>query len=279
MTKQIPSNLYLGGGAFGCIYYIGCVRALYEANIRDLTVYGNSAGALIAVFYILQIPDNEISDIFANVVTDATSEIVANPIKITSYQLTQHHLAVFDKIHKHSPDAYKKCSGRLKIGVTTENKGFQWKDTFTSQADFFNTLLCSFNIPYLCNYNAKINYINCVDGGCGFLSSRDLPSDTLRIVLSGVNENGLSANIPLIHRIFPPPNLFWERYLNNGYEDMKCRIETGKVKQKLKFVHELISEEFENVILLPDVQFVAKFLQQVSGSKIHDYTELIERYQ
>jgi hypothetical protein len=274
----IPPNLYLGGGAFGCIYYIGVIRALYEANIRDLTVYGNSAGALIGVFYILQMPADEIADIFANAVMDATSEIIANPIQITSYQLTQHHFKVFDIIHKLSPDAYKKCSGRIKVGVTTENEGFQWKDTFESQAEFFNTLLCSFNIPYLCNYTAKIDEINCVDGGCGFMSSRDLPNDTLRIVLSGANENGLNANIPLIHRIFPPPKFFWEKYLRNGYEDMKYHIETGKIKQKLKLVHELISDEFENVLMLPNVQLFAYKLQQMPGTTMYDYSELIKRY-
>jgi hypothetical protein len=278
MTKSIPSNLYLGGGAFGCIYYIGIVRALYEANIHDLTVYGNSAGALVGVFYILQVPANEIADIFSDIVAEATAKIIVNPVQITSYQLTQHHLDVFDKIHKHSPDAYKKCSGRLKIGVTTENEGFQWKDTFTSQTDFFNTLLCSFNIPYLCNYVAKIDGINCLDGGCGFVNSRDLPRDILRIALSGASENGLSANIPIIHRIFPPPKLFWEMYLNNGYEDMKSRIETGTVKQKTRFIHEIISDEFENKLLLPEVQFLAQILQQVSGSKMYDYSELNKRY-
>jgi len=278
MTKQLPKNLYLGGGAFGCIYHIGVIRALYEANIRDLTVYGNSSGALAAVFYILQVPANEMADIFANAVTDATSKIIINPVQIMSYQLTQHHLATFDIIHKHSPDAYKKCSGRLKIGVTTASNGFEWKDTFESQAEFFNTLLCSFNIPYLCNYTAKIDGANCVDGGCGFVSSRDLPSDTLRILLSDANKNGLSANIPLIHRIFPPPKFFWEMYLKNGYEDMKYHIETGKIKQKLRLFHELISDEFENILLLPQVQLFAHALQQASGGKMYDYSVLNERY-
>jgi hypothetical protein len=270
MTKQLPKNLYLGGGAFGCIYYIGAVRALYEANIRDLTLYGNSAGALVGVFYILQMPADEIADIFANSVRDATSEITANPIQITSYQLTQHHFKVLDVINKQSPDAYKKCSGRIKIGVTTENEGFQWKDNFTSQVDFFNTLLCSFNIPYLCNYSAKLNQINCVDGGCGFVSSRDLPKDTFKIVLAGANENGLNANIPLVHRAFPPPKLFWEMYLKNGYDDMKHRIETGKVNQKQRFIHEIISDELEDRILLPDVQFLAFALQHASGGKMYN---------
>jgi predicted acylesterase/phospholipase RssA len=129
---KIPSNLYLGGGAFGCIYHIGVIKALYEANINDLVIYGNSAGALIAVFYILKVPADEISRIFSDVVERATIQIITKPAEIMSYQLTQHHLYAFDIIHKQSPDAYKKCSGKLKIGVTLDKTGFQWKDTFTS---------------------------------------------------------------------------------------------------------------------------------------------------
>lgn len=275
---MIPPNVYLGGGAFGCIYYIGVTRALYEANIRDLTIYGNSAGALVAVFYIIGMPAEEMADVFSNIVTIATKEIMANPVQITSYQLTQHHLAVFDVIHKRAPDAYKICSGRLNVGVTTADNGFQWKNTFTSQADFFNTLLCSFNVPYLCNYNAKMNDIGCIDGGFGFVSSRDLPEDILKITLSGINRDGMSANIPIIHRMFPPPKLYWETYLKNGYEDMKLRIESGNVQNKSKSIGELLTEELENAISMPDIQFFLYMIQQSSNSIMYDYDVLIKRY-
>lgn len=91
-------NIYFGGGSFGCIYHIGVVRALYEANQTNLTVYANSAGALIATFYVCQIPTGEMSQIFANVATNAMAKITENPGKLGSYQLTQHHLDVFDRI-------------------------------------------------------------------------------------------------------------------------------------------------------------------------------------
>lgn len=40
-------GFFLGGGAFGCIYHIGVIKALYKYKLNDITMYGNSAGALI----------------------------------------------------------------------------------------------------------------------------------------------------------------------------------------------------------------------------------------
>lgn len=275
----LPKNLFLGAGAFGIVYYVGVLRALFEANINDLTLYGNSAGALVSVFYILQIPTDELIDRFSSIVENATWEIIANPIKIKSYQMTQHVFTVFDIIHKHSLDAYKKCSGRLKIGVTLANGGFQWKDNFTSQADFFNTLLCSSNVPYLFNYDAIINGDKCIDGGYGFVSSRDLPEDTFTILLGGINNSGgISANIPFVHRMFPPPKYAWEMYMKNGYDDMKYRIESGKVKQNPPTINDVLSSEIENMVASIDVLFFVYKLQQESGIHMYDYSTLVERY-
>jgi hypothetical protein len=271
---KIPSNLYLGGGAFGCIYHIGIVKALYEANINDLVIYGNSAGAIIAVFYILQVPADEISRVFSNIVDNATIQILTKPAEITSYQLTQHHLSVFDVIHKHSPDAYKKCSGKLKIGVTLDKTGFQWKDTFTSQTDFFNTLLCSFNVPYLCNYDAKIGGVKCIDGGFGFVMSRDLPKDTFKVTLHDNNESDLDADIPLIHRALPPPKAYWNQYLQNGYNDMKYRIDNGKVKLRPFYIKGL---SFDELIGANNIQMWLRELQEITGG-IYGYSTLVERY-
>lgn len=271
---NFPSNLYLGGGAFGCVYYIGMFKAFYEANINDLVIYANSAGALVAVLYILQFPVDQMSGIFSDVVEKATIQIITKPTEITSYQLTQHHLHGFDIIHKHSPDAYKKCSGKLKIGVTLDKIGFQWKDTFTSQIDLFNTLLCSFNVPYLCNYDAKINGIKCIDGGYGFVMSRDLPKDTFKITLYDNNESDLDANIPFIHRVLPPPKVFWDIYLQNGYNDMKYILANGKVKSRPFYINLLSIEQFINS---NNIQMWLRHLQEITGG-ICQYSTLVERY-
>ena len=55
MKKKVK-NIYLGGGAFGCIYHVGVVQALYKYKQMDVNIYGNSAGALIGMFYVLNVP-------------------------------------------------------------------------------------------------------------------------------------------------------------------------------------------------------------------------------
>jgi predicted acylesterase/phospholipase RssA len=54
MKKKVK-NIFLGGGAFGCVYHIGIVQALYKYKM-NVNIYGNSAGALIGMFYVLKIP-------------------------------------------------------------------------------------------------------------------------------------------------------------------------------------------------------------------------------
>ena len=272
--NNLPSNLYLGGGSFGCIYHIGVVKALYEAELNNLTVYANSAGAWIAILYILQMPIDEMSLIFSNLVENAITQNNTNPFKMTTYQLTKYHLDIFDIIHKYAPDAYKKCSGRLKIGVYLDKLGFQWKDTFTSQPDLFNIMLCSCNVSYLCNYNAKINGVKCIDGGFGFVMSRDLPNDIFKITLYGNNESDIDANIPLMHRILPPPAADWDKYLKNGYEDMKYRIDNGKVKSRPIYENGF---SLEQIICSNSIQMWLCNLQEITGG-IYEYATLIERY-
>ena len=275
MNRKFPPNIYLGGGAFGCVYHIGVVRALYEASMNDITVYATSAGAMIATFYMCQMTPDEMSQVFADVAAAAADKIKSNPGQMCSYQLTQRHLEVFDVIHRLSPDAYKKCSGRLKIGIYLDGIGFQWRDAFASNVDLFHTLLCSFNVPYLCNYNAQMDGVKCIDGGFGFVMSRDLPSDTFKITLYGNNESDIDANIPFLHRALPPPKADWERYLVNGYDDMKYRIDNGKVRSRPAYPEGGFS--LENAITTNSVQMALCYLQAITGGT-YDYAGLVERY-
>ncbi len=274
--QYMNPNIFLGGGSFGCIYHIGVVRALYEAELNNLTVYANSAGALIATFYICQIPTDEMSQVFADIATAAADKIKANPFAIGSYQLTQHHLDVFDRIHSLAPDAYKKCSGRLKIGINLDGIGFQWRETFASNVELFHTLLCSFNVPYLCNYNAQMDGIKCIDGGFGFVMSRDLPSDIFTITLYGNDESDIDANIPLLYRALPPPKVDWERYLTNGYDDMKYKIENGTVRQR-PISTQVGWFSLESAITTNSVQMALCHLQAMTGGT-YDYSALEGTY-
>jgi hypothetical protein len=278
------SKIYFGGGTYGCIYHIGVVKALYEAKLNNLTIYANSAGALIAACYICHIPIDEMSRVFINIATKTVAEVKTNPTTISSYQTTSHQLNVFDRIHHITPDAYKRCSGKLKLGVTLEGTGFKWIDTYSSNAQLFHMLLCSSYVPYLCNYDSQIDGIKAIDGGFGFVMSRDLPNDVLAVTLRTsspnssyytYNDKNIDTNIPFLHRIFPPPQTEWEKYLNNGYKDMKYRLSKRKAKPHKPpdwFC-------FENMVNSPSIQFQLCYLQKRTvGMYMYNYSFIVDKY-
>ena len=128
-------------------------------------------------------PIKEILFLFDTCAKQANMNIQKKPYDISSYQLTQYHFQVLKYINDKYPNAYKLCSQRFYVGVTNIKSGFEWKSNFKSNLDLFNTLLCSFNVPYLCNYEAKIDNEICIDGGFGFDVTKKLPKDTLKISL------------------------------------------------------------------------------------------------
>ena len=81
--KPIKS-IFLGGGAFGCIYHIGIIKALYKHKLFDITVYGNSAGALVGMFYVLQMPVKTIKRLFTMSVKKGQQSIDANQFSLSS---------------------------------------------------------------------------------------------------------------------------------------------------------------------------------------------------
>ena len=221
---MFPKNIYFAGGAFGCVYHLGVANALLEHKISELNVYGNSAGVFVGMLYILA--DGNMSKfykLYMKCVASAKNNIAAAPFTLSSYALTHYHLVIFDYVHKRHPDAYLKCNGRLHVGVTTP-AGFVWVNQFGSNADLFNTLLCSVNVPILCDYDAKLDGTICIDGGYGFDPTKDLPLDIITIGLSDVRYD-LNGDIPLVFRVLPPPDCVCEFYYQKGCVDMNTRIQ------------------------------------------------------
>jgi hypothetical protein len=104
--------------------------------------------------------------------------------------------------------------------------------------------------------------------------SRDLPKGTFTIKLNNNNDSDLAADIPLIHRALPPPKAYWNQYLQNGYNDMKYRIDTGKVKLRPFYIKGL---SFEELITSDNIQMWLCQLQEITGG-IYGYSTLVERY-
>ena len=263
-------RIFLGGGAFGCIYHIGVIKALYKYKIFDITIYGNSAGAWLGLFYTLRMPIKDIQYIFETCAKNGTLNIQNKPYDISSYQLTNFNFWILKFINDRYPNAYKLCSCRLNIGITKITTGFEWKSNFKSNLDLFNTLLSSSNVPYLCNYEAMIDNEICIDGGFGFNVTKNLPENCLTISLYDVPNYDLNANIPFMHRIMPPKPELCKKYVKNGYKDMKKVIRGVKFDKCDSNFHNSLESKVSGV----EVQEIMCKLQYITDIKMYTYKDL-----
>lgn len=211
-------RLYFCGGAFGSAYYIGVLKALQERKIRPKYVYGNSAGALFALVCLLEMPTDDIEELFNITIDNTVRKIRSNPLDVASYQLTEPNLRISEAISNKYPRAYKAANGRLHIGITKEMSGFAWKNTFASNRELFHTLLCSYNAPIICNYDAEIDGEKCVDGCIGFDMRRHLPKNCMTVGCCN-SDCVLNGNVPVHHCFLPPPKAKYEQYVKQGYTD------------------------------------------------------------
>lgn len=215
-------------------------------------------------------PIKDILFLFDTCAKQANSNIQTEPYHMSSYQLTKYHFWVLKQVNDNYPNAYKLCSGRFYVGVTNLKSGFEWKSIFKSNLDLFNTLLCSFNVPYLCNYEAKIDNEICIDGGFGFDVTKNLPENCLTISLYDLPNYDLNANIPFMHRIMPPNPESCKEYVKNGYNDMK-RVIRGV---KLDKCDSNFNNSLESKVSNAEVQEIMCNLQYITDKKMYNYKDL-----
>lgn len=231
------NHIYLSGGAFGVIYQMGALSKLtkyykkYNISQKPI-IYGDSVGALIGVLFLLGMKSSKQMEIYTDIYKIATQRISDSPFSISSYYLTEYPLKILRMINEDYPDAYRLVSDNIFIGVVLLHKNGhcekKWYSKFKSQKDFFNILLCSFNIPFLSTYDAKI-----VDNGNtmlamdGCLRQEKMPEGILRII-NGNHEGELVGNISLYESLVPPTKEGITHYYEKGKEDMKKKICTGE---------------------------------------------------
>jgi len=227
------NHIYLSGGAFGVIYQMGALnklsKYLKKYNITQKPIiYGDSVGALIGMLFLLGMKSSKQMDIYMDIYKLATKRISEKPFSVSSYYLTEYPLKILRLINEEYPDAYRIVTDKLFIGVVLLHKDGhcekKWYSKFKNQKDFFNILLCSFNIPFLSTYDAKI-----VDNGNtmlamdGCLRQEKLPDGILRII-NGNNEGELVGNISLYESLVPPTKNGINHYYEKGKEEMKKKI-------------------------------------------------------
>jgi hypothetical protein len=231
------NHIYLSGGAFGVIYQMGTLSKLtkyykkYNISQKPI-IYSDSVGALIGVLFLLGMKNSRQMDIYNDIYKLATQRIREKPFNISSYYLTEYPLKILKLINEEYPEAYRIVSDKIFIGVVLLHKNGhcekKWYSKFKNQKDFFNILLCSFNIPFLSTYDAKIidngNTMLAMDG-C--LRQEKMPDGILRII-NGNHEGELVGNISLYESLVPPTKEGITHYYEKGKEDMKKKICTGE---------------------------------------------------
>jgi hypothetical protein len=225
-------NIYLTGGAFGMIYQMGAMRVIKDYS--KYTFYGCSAGALAAAMILIGYTSEEMLKIYDDISNRALDKMKREPYNYETYNLTNHHFEVLDMINKDYPDAYITLTRKeLHIGVTLDS-GFRWYKRFSSNAELFNILLCSFHVPFLCSYNASIGSSKCIDGGFGMIIDNHLPPHTL--VISPKNATSmrfdtLNGEMPVKICATPPPMKERMYYYTQGFKDMRRYVKHRKSSQ------------------------------------------------
>jgi len=247
----IPNkDIYFAGGAYGMIYHLGIINKLkLNTNIK---VYGISSGALVGMLYLLQYPKKKQIKLYNYLSDNSNDKIKENPLNLESYDITPNNFYALKKIIDDYPDAYKILTDKLYIGITTIDENnktyFVWKHTFDSNLDLCNALLCGFHIPFLCNYDSKINNNLAIDGMYGFNENIYLSKDILKFgITSHCKENYcITGNIPLEHCIFPIPKNYREKYFTKGVNDI-----TNYITKNQKVVSKHYFELNDRIIPIP----------------------------
>jgi hypothetical protein len=184
-----PRVLYFhNGGWYGMIHHAGAVRELARENQVDNIYYGNSAGGSFALVCYLVLNGYVSID---HIMTEVNKTF--DSASLTSLNMTPLFCDFIDIMVPYWPDDLaKRISGIVNIGVSTKS-GHRFINQFNTNADIYNTLLCSGTIPGLSGYESIIDGEVCIDGG--FLFNINLiPKDAVIIV--GNNKSPLSLTFP-----------------------------------------------------------------------------------
>jgi len=102
-------DLFIDGGAYGLIYYVGVTSQLPRPR-RRTRVYGISAGAVVGAMYLLGFSTAEQLALYHSISDNSNASIRASPFDPSSYNITPHHLTALKALIDAHPDAYTKCS-------------------------------------------------------------------------------------------------------------------------------------------------------------------------
>ena len=209
------------GAAWGVITYFGAVQAIDLERRRsdtciskDVKLHGLSAGSIALVLYVLGYSERQMCDLYEDYVNRSRENLFSGTIFTTKL-----NMKLLEQIFREHPDAYQRMNtANVRIGVTTK-KGFQFVKHFDSNIHLANVLMCSFHIPCLSNFDAKLDGEEALDGGVGFNATIFVESNRDKTLIVGAShpESHVNFDISTLLLLVPPPVFLHNHYLALGY--------------------------------------------------------------
>ena len=229
-------NIYFHNGGFWSMpHYIGAINELVKNKEKNFIYYGNSAGASWALVCYLVLNGFLPYESMRPKVYKVFEK--KRPI---STVLTPIYCDLIDIMTPYWPsDLSKLVSGILNVGVSTKY-GHKFINTFNTNCDLYNALLCSGTIAGLSNYESVIDSELCLDGGYMF-NINLVPKNTM-IIESDTWE---------LFSLTCPPSSITPLLENNGRRNVKYGLNNpvhchnfGTTYMNVMFkIHELFYKE------------------------------------
>lgn len=197
-TIKIVDSTYpefsFGGCSWGCLYYIGCVKAIYELNYdKNCKVICCSSGCLAGIALLLKTDIETLINIYQKLTNDCLKYI--SPIG----RMSKWYKTAFDRLIPNDEVA-KSLSKRLTI-VYTKFPSMEYirKNNFTNKNDLMKSCLASSFIPFYFTEMVFDENQLCLDGGL----INNYPKLSSKTISIGVVKSNSNKKYPDIYNSNP----------------------------------------------------------------------------
>lgn len=203
-----------GGCSWGCIFYIGCIKALYDLKLtNNCKVICCSAGCIAGISLLLNKDYNKLVEIYSLIAEDCRN--FGSPIGNMSYLLKKAlNLIITDD------NCVKILNNKLTIVYTKfPSMNLKKKSFFKNKNDLIDTCLASSYIPFYFTDFKFDNYQICLD--CGFINNNPILSN--KTIKFGVKkpykiDSNINISNTILINIYNPPEIKnYKNIVRDGY--------------------------------------------------------------
>ena len=203
-----------GGCSWGCLYYIGCIKAIYELNLdRECKVICCSSGCLMGIALLLKTDIETLINIYQELTNDCLK--YNSPMG----RMTKWYKRAFERLIPNDEVA-KSLSKNLTI-VYTKFPSMEYirKNNFKDKNDLMKSCLASSFIPFYFTEMVFDKNQLCLDGG--FINN--YPKLSSKTISIGVVKSNSNKKYPDIYnsnpvKVFgPTDSQDQEKVIQDGY--------------------------------------------------------------